>query len=225
MSASWKHGLDPPRPDAVGILAIEMYFPTQKVNMADMEAADGCPGKYTLGLGQEAMAFCSDREDAVSMSLTAAQRLMERYGVRPQEVGYLQVATESGVDRSKSIKSHLMQLFNQQQPQQQPAQPQQPSQQQPQPQQGPSRRPAAGWVPTASGPPAEGVDCMHACFGGTSALMAAAAWVESRRWDGRLAMVVAADVALYAPGSAARPTGGCGAAALLVGPDAPLVLD
>ena len=41
---------------------------------------------------------------------------------------------------------------------------------------------------------------------------------------GRLAIVVAADIAVYAVGSA-RSTGGAGAVAMLVGPDAPLVME
>ena len=41
---------------------------------------------------------------------------------------------------------------------------------------------------------------------------------------GRLGIVVSADVAVYAKGSA-RPTGGIGAIALLIGPNAPLVFD
>lgn len=41
---------------------------------------------------------------------------------------------------------------------------------------------------------------------------------------GRLALVVTGDIAVYASGNA-RPTGGAGAIALLVGPDAPLVFE
>jgi 3-hydroxy-3-methylglutaryl CoA synthase len=41
---------------------------------------------------------------------------------------------------------------------------------------------------------------------------------------GRYAAVIAADIAVYASGNA-RPTGGAGAAAMLVGPNAPLVLE
>ncbi len=41
---------------------------------------------------------------------------------------------------------------------------------------------------------------------------------------GRYAVVVAADIAVYASGNA-RPTGGAGAVAMLVGPNAPLVLE
>lgn len=41
---------------------------------------------------------------------------------------------------------------------------------------------------------------------------------------GRLALVVAGDIAVYASGNA-RPTGGAGAVAILVGPNAPLVIE
>jgi hypothetical protein len=62
----------------------------------------------------------------------------------------------------------------------------------------------------------QGVDCINACYGGTSALFNAVNWVESRSWDARYAIVVASDVAVYAAGPA-RPSGGCGAVAMLVG--------
>ena len=41
---------------------------------------------------------------------------------------------------------------------------------------------------------------------------------------GRFALVVAGDIAVYASGNA-RPTGGVGAVAMLVGPNAPLVTE
>ncbi|DBB00199.1 TPA: hypothetical protein ACH3X1_014031 [Trebouxia sp. C0004] len=70
----------------------------------------------------------------------------------------------------------------------------------------------------------EGVDNVNACYGGTAGLYNAANWIESRAWDGRYAMVVASDEAVYAEGPA-RPSGGAGAVAFLVGPNAPLVLE
>jgi len=69
----------------------------------------------------------------------------------------------------------------------------------------------------------EGVDFKNACYGGTAALFSAIDWVESSAWDGRLALVVAVDSAVYAKGPA-RPTGGAGAVAMLIGPNAPLVM-
>lgn len=80
-----------PRPQDVGILGIEMYFPrrvryhlssvplfvnhasnsAQCISEEDLEVYDGVPtGKYTIGLGQKFMAFADDREDINSMALT-----------------------------------------------------------------------------------------------------------------------------------------------------------
>lgn len=70
----------------------------------------------------------------------------------------------------------------------------------------------------------EGLDSTNACYGSTAALFNALAWVESSVWDGRYAAVVATDVAVYAR-SAARPTGGAGAVAMLLGPDAPICFE
>lgn len=67
----------------------------------------------------------------------------------------------------------------------------------------------------------EGATVVNACYGGTAALLNAFNWVESDGWDGRYAIVVAADIAAYAKGPA-RPTCGAGAVAFLVGRDAPL---
>lgn len=43
-------------------------------------------------------------------------------------------------------------------------------------------------------------------------------------FPGRYALVVAGDIAVYASGNA-RPTGGAGAVAMLVGPNAPLIFE
>lgn len=177
-------------PKDVGILALELYFPGQYVDMTELEKYDGVsPGKYTVGLGQSRMAFCNDREDIYSLCLTVTHRLLERYNVKPQEIGRLEVGTETLLDKSKSVKSVLMQLFQ-----------------------------SHGCTDI------EGADTMNACYGGTNALFNAVNWIESSYWDGRLALVVAGDNAVYAAGSA-RPTGGAGAIAMLVGPNAPLTFD
>ena len=70
----------------------------------------------------------------------------------------------------------------------------------------------------------EGIDSKNACYGGTAALFNAINWVESTSWDGRNAIVVAGDIAVYAEGPA-RPAGGAGACAILIGPNAPVVFD
>lgn len=48
--------------------------------------------------------------------------------------------------------------------------------------------------------------------------------MQSKSWDGRFALVVAADIAVYEAGPA-RPSGGAGAVVMLVGPNAPLVFE
>ena len=113
--------------------------------------------------------------------------LLRKYNIDPRDVGRLEVGTETLLDKSKSVKSVLMQLF------------------------------------AYSNTNIEGVDTVNACYGGTNALFNALHWVESSSWDGRLAIVVAGDIAVYGRG-AARPTGGAGAVAMVVGPDAPVSL-
>ena len=70
----------------------------------------------------------------------------------------------------------------------------------------------------------EGVDTVNACYGGTNAIFNSINWMESSAWDGRDAIVCAGDIALYKKGNA-RPTGGAGCVAFLIGPDAPLVFE
>ena len=69
-----------------------------------------------------------------------------------------------------------------------------------------------------------GATSINACYGGTNALLNTLNWMGSPSWDGRLAIVVAVDVAVYEDGPA-RPTGGAGAVALLIGPNPKIVID
>ena len=172
-----------------GILAAEFYIPHRYVSQGELEKFDKVSsGKYTVGLGQANMAFVDDREDINSIALTAVSRLLERYNIDPKSIGRLDVGTESLVDKSKSTKTTLMQLFS-----------------------------------SSGNRDIEGATVMNACYGGTASLLNSVAWVNSPEAHGRLAIYVACDIAVYEPGPA-RPTGGVGAVACLVGPDAPLAL-
>eukprot|EP01130_Rhizamoeba_saxonica_P017388 TRINITY_DN8411_c0_g1_i1.p1 TRINITY_DN8411_c0_g1~~TRINITY_DN8411_c0_g1_i1.p1 ORF type:complete len:451 (+),score=83.71 TRINITY_DN8411_c0_g1_i1:64-1416(+) len=177
-------------PSNVGILAMDIYFPKQSVLQSQLEVYNGvADGKYTIGLGQNAMNFVGDREDVVSMSLSVVRSFFEKYAVSPMSIGRLEVGTESMVDKSKSIKSFIMNYFSE-----------------------------------CGNHDIEGVDNINACYGGTNSLFNAINWVESRSWDGRYALVIAADVAVYDKGPA-RPTGGAAAVAMLIGANAPIVFD
>ena len=46
-----------------------------------------------------------------SISLTSLKNLMEKNHVHPSSIGRLEVGTETLVDKSKSVKSVLMKLF------------------------------------------------------------------------------------------------------------------
>ncbi|XP_074953229.1 hydroxymethylglutaryl-CoA synthase, mitochondrial isoform X2 [Phalacrocorax aristotelis] len=177
-------------PKDVGILALEVYFPAQYVEQEELERYDGVEaGKYTRGLGQQQMGFCAAHEDINSLCLTVVQRLVERGRLSWDAIGRLEVGTETVIDKSKAVKTVLMQLFH-----------------------------------DSGNTDVEGIDTTNACYGGTASLFNAADWVESSAWDGRYAVVVCGDIAVYATGNA-RPTGGAGAIAMLVGPNAPLVLE
>ncbi|XP_024377715.1 hydroxymethylglutaryl-CoA synthase [Physcomitrium patens] len=178
------------RPQNVGILAMDVYFPASYVSQEELEEHDGVSkGKYTIGLGQDRLAFCTDLEDVISMSLTVVKSLLEKYEIPADRIGRLEVGSETVIDKSKAIKTSLMQLFE-----------------------------------DSGNGDIEGVDSTNACYGGTAALQNCLNWVESSAWDGRYAIVVAADSAVYAEGPA-RPTGGAGAVAMLIGPDAPIVFE
>ncbi|XP_015357744.1 hydroxymethylglutaryl-CoA synthase, mitochondrial [Marmota marmota marmota] len=177
-------------PKDVGILAMEVYFPAQYVDQTDLEKYNNVEaGKYTVGLGQTHMGFCSVQEDINSLCLTVVQRLMERTQLPWDAVGRLEVGTETIIDKSKAVKTVLMELFQ-----------------------------------DSGNTDIEGIDTTNACYGGTASLFNAANWMESSYWDGRYALVVCGDIAVY-PNGNARPTGGAGAVAMLIGPKAPLALE
>lgn len=100
------------QPQNVGIKALEIYVPSRIVNQAELEKHDGvAAGKYTIGLGQTNMAFVDDREDIYSFALTAVSRLLKNNNIDPASIGRIEVGTETLLDKSKSVKSVLMQLF------------------------------------------------------------------------------------------------------------------
>lgn len=70
----------------------------------------------------------------------------------------------------------------------------------------------------------EGVTSINACYGSTNALFNTFNWIESSSWDGRLGIVISADIAVYPKGNA-RPTGGAGAIGFLIGRGAPIVIE
>lgn len=100
-------------PEDVGIVSMELVIPSLYVLQSDLEDFDKVSkGKYTIGLGQDKMGFCSDREDINSLCLTAVSRLVKNQGITYRDIGFLSVGTETIIDKSKSVKTVLMQLFH-----------------------------------------------------------------------------------------------------------------
>uniref|UniRef100_A0A1I7VWT8 Hydroxymethylglutaryl-CoA synthase n=1 Tax=Loa loa TaxID=7209 RepID=A0A1I7VWT8_LOALO len=172
--------------DQVGIRGIELYIPKLYINQEDLETFDNVEkGKYTIGLGQDEMSFCADHEDITSICLTVVSKLLRNYKLSAKDIGFLCVGTETLIDKSKSVKTSLMKLFEE-------------------------------------NCDIEGVDVKNACYGGTQALFHAIDWIYAN-WEleKRYAIAVMADIAVYGAGPA-RCTGGAGAFAALVGPNAVL---
>lgn len=114
---------------------------------------------------------------------------MENNNIDPKSIGRLEVGTETLIDKSKSVKTYLMDYFE-----------------------------------SKGNNDIEGAMSINACYGGTAALFNSLAWMESRSWDGRSAIVIMSDVAVY-PEGAARSTGGAGAIAILLTPNAPIMFE
>ena len=152
-----------------------------------MSFCDDREGKEAAAHAGNVLSDCFPPADIYSFALTALSNLLSKYQIDTNSIGRLEVGTETILDKSKSVKSVLMQLFG-------------------------------------DNTNIEGVDTVNACYGGTNAVFNAINWVESSAWDGRDAIVVAGDIALYAKGNA-RPTGGAGAVAMLIGPNAPVVVE
>jgi len=82
-------------------------------------------------------------------------------------------------------------------------------------------RPLSGWVADAlelSGA-IRSYEVKHACYGGTAAVRQAVEWIASGAARGKAALVIASDVALYAPADPGEPTQGAGAVAMIITED------
>jgi hydroxymethylglutaryl-CoA synthase len=93
----------------VGIDAVEIWAGKLKLDLAEefAPAKGEDPGKYTKGLGLYASSFPDAYEDIVTMGANAAHRLMERKDLTPDDVGRIDVATESAFDNSKPVSTYI----------------------------------------------------------------------------------------------------------------------
>jgi hydroxymethylglutaryl-CoA synthase len=94
---------------SVGIDAIEIWTGKLKLDLPNTfaPAKDDAPEKYTKGLGLNASSLPDSYEDIVTMGANAAKRLMERKGLTSDDVGRIDVATESSFDNSKPVSTYV----------------------------------------------------------------------------------------------------------------------
>ena len=85
----------------VGIDKAAWFSSQYYINLTDLAQARGIdPDKYTIGLGQEAMAVSPPDEDIVTLAANAGQQVLQ--GEDINAIDTLLFATESGTDQSKA---------------------------------------------------------------------------------------------------------------------------
>ena len=95
--------------DGIGIDAIEIWTGKLRLDLPEVFAPEmgDDPEKYTKGLGLRASSFPDGHEDIITMGANAAKRLMDRKGLTPDDIGRIDVATESAFDHSKPVSTYI----------------------------------------------------------------------------------------------------------------------
>jgi hydroxymethylglutaryl-CoA synthase len=95
--------------NSVGIDAVAVHAGKLRLDLAETfaPAMDEDPGKYTKGLGLHASSFPDVEEDIVTMGANAAHKLMERKELTPEDIGRIDVATESAFDNAKPVSTYI----------------------------------------------------------------------------------------------------------------------
>lgn len=175
----------------VGIDALGFALPRLVLPMQVFAEGRGMEfEKLRFGLGLQDMAVPDADEDCVTLAAQAAWSVLEQHGLAPHEIGRIYLGTESAVDAAKPSATYVHGLLEE--------------------------RFAADYGPRALAH-CDALDMTFACAGGVDALLNSADWVRAGR--GRKALVIAADVAKYAPHSPGEYTQGAGAVAALVTED------
>ena len=144
-------------PLKVGIVSLEYYSPRNCIDQSDLEAfMRVSKGKFTIGLGQKRMRFCSELEDVNSMAMTVTRRILSRFPELLRKIGRLEYATETLLDKSKSTKTILIDVL----------------------------KDIAGDPSASSFDQLEGITNINACYGGTAALINSINWVREQVQEG-----------------------------------------
>ena len=170
-----------------GISGFALYFPPLRLKLEDWCAWTGNSWDKISAVVGESFRWPTPREDAYTMAANAVLELIDRYGINPQDVGFLALGTESSKDNSAGaviVKGMVDRGLEAR---------------------GQSRLSRHCEVP----------EFKHACLGGIYGLKAALRYAATDGSD-RQAIVVASDIAEYERNSSGEPTQGAGAVAMLV---------
>lgn len=144
---------NPSKLPKVGIISMEHLSPRNCILQNELETfMNASRGKYTIGLGQLQMRFCSEMEDINSMAMTVTKRLMARNRHILGQLGRLEYATETLIDKSKSTKTILIDVLKE----------------------------MAGTELHEDFEQLEGITNINACYGGTAAIINCVNWVREQ---------------------------------------------
>jgi len=95
--------------ERVGIDGISIWTGKLKLDLPGTfaPAKEEDPDKYIKGLGLMESSLPDAHEDIVTMGANAAYQLMERKGLGPDDIGRIDVATESAFDNSKPVSTYI----------------------------------------------------------------------------------------------------------------------
>jgi len=179
---------------SIGISGFACYLPPYRVRLEEWCNWTGDSwSKVSCVVGRSYRMRGPD-ENAYTMAATAVLRLILRYQVDPQRIGFLALGTESSTDNSAGaviVKGMVDRALE-----------------------------ALGHEPIARA--CEVPEFKHACLGGVYALKSAARYLALDGAH-RVAVVVCADVAEYQRATSGEPTQGAGAVAMLVEPQGRLL--
>lgn len=96
----------------IGIIGIEYQLPKYVIKQEEISLGlDIDINKLRIGLGLEEFSVPDRNEDCVSLALSALSNLLNKFNVDINDVGKIEVGSESNFDSAKSIKSYLTDLF------------------------------------------------------------------------------------------------------------------
>ncbi len=173
--------------EGAGVSGFALYVPRLRVNLESWCEWTQNSWDKVKNVSGQSFRVCPGRENVYTMAANAALRLIRQYGVDPRRVGFLGLGTESSRDNSAGAVIVRGML---------------------------DQALAAEGL-SALSRNVEVPEFKHACLGGIYALKAALRYVASDG-AGKVAIVIAGDIAEYERGSTGEQTQGAGAVAMLV---------